>query len=246
MFFVFLLLALTGNPQANRLAPNQSTHLVKRYQVTLRVIRPTWRKQPTVDEMKSSRGQYGNIISGVFHPKYLDSDSEMLNKLNKHSPEFKFDRFLNKTSFILAADTVWTAPKDFSLNDFQLAFVQNKVELVDVTSPASGPIVGLGKPNPTSQSQFPQYSKEYPPAVRKQIEEDGKVILTRTATLNSLVEGKKREYSRMLGGGYVIEKNATTCIIYNLNVYTFAVKGKKPQVVFNPSDIVLLTVSDAK
>ncbi|MCX6379185.1 MAG: hypothetical protein NT023_06860 [Armatimonadetes bacterium] len=243
MFFVTLSLLLIGCPMQDVPAPTtQNAQSIKRYQVTLRVIRPTWRKQPTVEEMKTGRGKYTAVLSNIFHPKDLNSDVELLSKLNKFNPEFKFEKFQNKRSFTLAADTIWVAPKDFSLNDFQFALIQNKLELLDMNRPAAGTVITLGKPIPTPHPSLSTPQSQYPPNVRKQIEEDGKVILMRTATLNSLVEGKKREYLRILGGGaYIIEKNATTCITYQVNAYW--INGK---VAFNPSDVVLLTVSDAK
>lgn len=199
------------------------------YSVIVRVLRPVWRKTPSVAEIKKMPGAYGNLTNTVFHPKNLNSDTEILSKLNKANPLFKFDKVNKKEKFTLVADTVWAPPKGFSLHNFDFAIIENSPTLLDRSSSKNG--------------IKSAYSVKYPPDVIQKLRKEGQVVLGVRATLNCLVGGKPLPYLE-IAGPMVLETEATVCLIYNLVGYLDTSNPQKPVVVSRPADIVLVSITE--
>lgn len=230
------LLTLSSQPEAK----------VKQYRVTLRVVRPVLKKVPSVEEVKTNIA-YSNLTNAEFHPKSPNSDKEILQKLNKSCPFFKFDRVINKTTFTLSSDTLWQAPKGFSLHDFKIALIQNNPKLLDEESNAASPSNAPTPPGlvPLPKGVQPPISPRFSAPVLKKIADEGRVVLYLNATLNSIENGKMRTYLK-LAGPHIIEINATTAIIYNFNNFARERNGKPAYVMINPTDAILLSLAEVK
>ena len=107
-----------------------------RYRIIIRVIRPQWRSLPSEQQMKTNINYYANI--GMHTPiSGNGSDANFIHDLQQVNPQFSFDHLQAKTTFLLDADTVWTAPTKLCMQKFHFAIVEHKNELLKYEIPTN-------------------------------------------------------------------------------------------------------------
>ena len=235
---LLVLLCTTGVPFLADDAKPQGKS--KKYKVIIRVVRPHLLKQPTPQEAQSNMSAYSFIANGVFHLKDPVSDTELLRKLNKHNPQFKFDHVLAKQTLEVEADKLWDVPESMTLHKIRSAIVDKNNAIMDtkrqeLLKSANSDEVRQGK-------LIPDLHQMYTPEIVQKVKAENKTLLyTYHTLLKSRYGNKVVDVSSSLNGVVLVEDGTTFCFTSALY---FRVMGKNNvfTVESAPTDVVILTI----
>ncbi|MCX6380264.1 MAG: hypothetical protein NT023_12455 [Armatimonadetes bacterium] len=236
------LLAFFGSVETRSLAEEKRAESVKKYRVIIRVVRPELAKMPSVKEARANMGKYAAVSNGVFHPKNPESDEELLKKLNKHNPQFKFSRILTKRTIEAEADKLWDVPEDMTQHSIRLAIVDKSSEIMDMRRQEL-----LKSTNPEEANRgksLQNLSLLYPANELQEMKADNKTLLyIHHAALNSRYENRAVSVSGSESGARIIENRPTFCLT---NALYCMLMGNNGVFKFQwaPTDVVILTILD--
>lgn len=232
------LLASAGTPSFAEEAKPQEP--VKRYKVIVRVVRPTLTKTPDVQEARANLGKYSHIANSVFHPKNPESDEELLKKLNKHNPQFKFDRIISKRVLEVEADALWDIPAEISPHHIRLAIVDKNLQVMDTKRQE------LLKSSDAEEAKrgksLEKLSFVYTPETLQKIKAENKTLLyLHTMDVYSKYENKTVSIHGGGNGGRAVDNGTTFCL--TSDIYCIIVGNNSVfKLQWASTDVVILTI----